>query len=102
MVFLYRPGSRHVSRVPGYSTWYICSFNVVNYKYKLKYPLVYFSVLLCPLVFSKKQKNKKPGDDLLSRDPSVQVPSALESLTSVFGMGTGVASPLLSPDILAI
>jgi hypothetical protein len=39
-----------------------------------------------------------PGDDLLSQDPAVQVPSALESLTSVFGMGTGVASPLLSPD----
>ena len=39
-----------------------------------------------------------PGDDLLSQDPAVQVPSALESLTSVFGMGTGVASPSLSPD----
>ena len=26
-----------------------------------------------------------------------QVPSALESLTSVFGMGTGVTSPLSSP-----
>ena len=35
-----------------------------------------------------------PGDDLLSQDPAVQVPSALESLTSVFDMGTGVASPL--------
>ena len=31
-----------------------------------------------------------PRDDLLSQDPAVQVPSALESLTSVFGMGTGV------------
>ena len=39
-----------------------------------------------------------PGDDLLSQDPAVQVPSALESLTSVFGMGTGVASPSLPPD----
>ena len=39
-----------------------------------------------------------PGDDLLSRDPAVRVPSALESLTSVFGMGTGVTSPLLPPD----
>ena len=28
------------------------------------------------------------------------VPSALESLTAVFGMGTGVASPLLSPGNL--
>ena len=28
-----------------------------------------------------------------------QLPSALESLTSVFGMGTGVTSPLLLPDL---
>ena len=28
------------------------------------------------------------------------VPSALESLTAVFGMGTGVPSPLLSPGFL--
>ena len=41
-----------------------------------------------------------PGDDLLSQDPAVQVPSALESLTSVFGMGTGVTSPSLSPDLM--
>jgi hypothetical protein len=41
-----------------------------------------------------------PGGDLLSQDPAVQVPSTLESLTSVFGMGTGVASPSLPPDIL--
>jgi predicted RNA-binding protein len=32
------------------------------------------------------------GSDLLSRD--VPVPSALEGLTAVFGMGTGVAPPL--------
>ena len=35
------------------------------------------------------------GYDLLSQDPSVQVPSAMKSLTSVFGMGTGVSSSLL-------
>ena len=29
-----------------------------------------------------------------------QLPSALESLTAVFGMETGVTSPLLLPDIL--
>ena len=34
---------------------------------------------------------KKPGDDLLSRPKAV--PSALEGLTSVFGMGTGVSPP---------
>src|SRR5699024_12420484 len=30
-----------------------------------------------------------------------QLPSALESLTSVFGMGTGVTSPLLPPDLMS-
>jgi hypothetical protein len=34
------------------------------------------------------------GDDLLSHAVSHAVPSALRSLTSVFGMGTGVSSPL--------
>jgi hypothetical protein len=34
------------------------------------------------------------GDVLLSHDLSVIVSSALESLTSVFGMGTGVTSPV--------
>ena len=33
-----------------------------------------------------------------SNGTSVQLPSALESLTAVFGMGTGVASPPLPPD----
>ena len=32
------------------------------------------------------------GDDLLSRAASRQVSSALQSLTTVFGMGTGVTS----------
>ena len=39
-----------------------------------------------------------PGNVLLSQDPAVQVPSALKSLTSVFGMGTGVTSSPSSPD----
>ena len=38
------------------------------------------------------------GNVLLSRAVSRQVSSALKSLTSVFGMGTGVSSSLLSPD----
>ena len=42
------------------------------------------------------------GNDLLSRDPAVQVPSALEGLTAVFGMGTGGSPPPLSPDIKLI
>ncbi len=35
-----------------------------------------------------------PGGDLLSHAVTHAVPSALEGLTSVFGMGTGVAPPL--------
>ena len=39
-----------------------------------------------------------PGDVLLSHIVSHAVPSALKSLTSVFGMGTGVTSLLSSPE----
>ena len=39
-----------------------------------------------------------PGNDLLSQEASLQVSSALEVFTSVFGMGTGVSPPLWSPD----
>src|SRR5665811_426829 len=46
-------------------------------------------------------KRRNPGDDLFSRKAALSVSSALESLTSVFGMGTGVASPLESPGFLA-
>ena len=42
----------------------------------------------------------KSGSDLLSQGVTTQVSSALESLTSVFGMGTGVSSPLLPPETL--
>ncbi len=38
-----------------------------------------------------------PGNDLCFQGPASQVLSAQESLTAVFGMGTGVASPLISP-----
>ncbi len=38
------------------------------------------------------------GNVLLSQDPSVQVPSALEGLTAVFGMGTRGSLPLSSPN----
>ena len=41
-----------------------------------------------------------PGNVLLSQGDSPQLPSALKSLTSVFGMGTGVTSSPSSPDIL--
>ena len=47
------------------------------------------------------RKHKNPGDDLFSRKAALSVSSALESLTSVFGMGTGMASPLMSPGFHA-
>ena len=40
------------------------------------------------------------GNSLLSRAVSHQVSSTLRTLTSVFGMGTGVSSSLSSPDFL--
>jgi hypothetical protein len=40
----------------------------------------------------------RSGSDLLSQAVTSQVPSALEGLTSVFGMGTGVAPPPLPPE----
>jgi hypothetical protein len=39
-----------------------------------------------------------PGNVLLSQGEIPQLPLALKSLTSVFGMGTGVTSSPLSPD----
>ena len=39
-------------------------------------------------------RQKRSGGDLLSRAVSRGVPSALEGLTSVFGMGTGVTPPI--------
>ena len=41
-----------------------------------------------------------PGTDLLSQDGNAPVPSALEGLTTVFGMGTGVAPPVWAPGKL--
>jgi hypothetical protein len=38
------------------------------------------------------------GDVLLSQDPAVQVPLALEGLTVVFGMGTRGTPPPSLPD----
>ena len=47
-------------------------------------------------------RNDMPGDVLLSQGEIPQLPSALKSLTSVFGMGTGVTSSPLSPDEYSI
>ncbi len=54
-----------------------------------------------PLAEHDPLKCNNPGDDLFSRKAALSVSSALESLTSVFGMGTGVASPLESPGSFA-
>ena len=61
--------------------------------------------ILCAAMAPKKRQNpadpkisgvlvSKAGSDLLSHSVATAVPSALESLTSEFGMGSGVASPL--------
>ncbi len=43
-------------------------------------------------------KNKLSGNDLLSHTGNRAVPSAQQSLTTLFGMGRGVTSALKSPD----
>ena len=45
-------------------------------------------------------KIKKPGNDLLSHEANLTVPSALKGLTSEFGMGSGVSPSLESPGII--
>ena len=62
---------------------------------------------LDPAAHTKKPPGLSPeglllrsGDDLLSRTVPRPVPSAQEGLTSVFGMGTGVAPPPWSPEAL--
>ena len=42
------------------------------------------------------------GGDLLSRAVTSQVPSALKSLTSVFGMGTGGTPSSLPPEMVSV
>ena len=60
--------------------------------------LIWGPVPLWPLFV----KIKKPGNDLLSHPAAQAVPSARTGLTSVFGMGTGVAPPLKSPGFNAM
>jgi hypothetical protein len=50
-----------------------------------------------PLRVAYREENL-PGSVLLSQGLPPQVPSALEGLTSVFGMGTGGSPPLSPPD----
>jgi hypothetical protein len=53
-----------------------------------------------PLRDSGRGSDCYPGSDLLSHTVTSAVPSALEGLTSVFGMGTGVAPPALPPGLV--
>ena len=48
-------------------------------------------------VIATRALHVNPGGDLLSHTVTSAVPSALEGLTSVFGMGTGVAPPVRPP-----
>ena len=48
------------------------------------------------------KKQKKSGDNLFSQQGNPQISSAHWSLTSVFGMGTGISSMLLSPEMFRI
>ncbi len=50
-------------------------------------------------LFGVPKRDSLLGDVLLSRDPAVQVPSALEGLTVVFGMGTRGSLPPSSPNL---
>ena len=51
-----------------------------------------------PAEFYFDWAKNNPGDDLLSHRVTSAVPSALEDLTSEFGMVSGVAPPLSSPE----
>ena len=54
---------------------------------------------LPPTLTGREQPLPLPGNVLLSQELALQVSSALEVLTVVFGMGTRVAPPPLSPDL---
>ena len=68
---------------------FFCSLFV---KARVVYRLPHLRTLF--LIIPKNTKKEKTGDFLISQAASRQVSSALESLTSVFGMGTGVSSLL--------
>src|SRR5260221_9056972 len=46
---------------------------------------------------ARSHEEKNPGNVLLSHQATLTVPSALEGLTTVFGIGTGVTPPPWSP-----
>jgi hypothetical protein len=46
---------------------------------------------------TQTRRRKNPGNVLLSHQVALAVPLAMEGLTAVFGMGTGVTPPPRSP-----
>ena len=50
----------------------------------------------------KKGNDSEVGDDLLYREVTLRVPSALAGLTTGFEMGPGVPPPLETPTTLSI
>ena len=46
----------------------------------------------------RDKRERAPGNDLLSHRVAPAVPSALEGLASLFGMGRGVSPPLEPPE----
>ena len=49
-------------------------------------------------MYEKLLKEKPLGNDLLSREVALQVPSALAGLTTGFGMEPGISPPLTTPE----
>ena len=82
----------------------ICSTDWANEEYSLfSYPFSEYILLKNKAaVLTTTASPFCSGNVLLSRAVSHQVPSALKSLTSVFGMGTGGSSSPSSPDSLSL
>ena len=81
----FRPGIWHFPAL-------FCHFPVIICHFNQKTPA--YSIIWNMQVFGFSS----PGDVLRSRGVAARLPSALKSLTSVFGMGTGGASSLSPPD----
>ena len=91
--------------------WIFCNFSLAKQRKVEKKTDCHVALLLamtCCLLIIAPHKRKKTaakaavfcvGIDLFSRSVSRQVSSALVSLTSVFGMGTGGPSPLKTPTV---
>jgi hypothetical protein len=52
---------------------------------------------IAAILYTQEMEKGSLGNDLLFQGPAPQVPSALEGLTTWFGMEQGVSPPLESP-----